>query len=85
MKALIASESGFRLDPRENKVAFGIAQITKDTLRIIQDPKGETKEFIFNKIRQKDLKNPNIAIPMGHRSEFAYYQALSAKFDDLIR
>lgn len=67
VKALIASESGFRADPRENKKAFGITQITTSTLRIVQDPKGEAKDFIFNKIRQKDLKDPNIAIPMGVR------------------
>ncbi len=67
VKALIASESDFRLDPPGNKIAFGIAQITKETWKIIQDPKGETKDFIFNKIRQKDLKDPNIAIPIGIR------------------
>jgi len=67
VKALIASESDFRLDPRENKIAFGIAQITKETWKVIQDPKGETKEFIFNKIRLKDLKDPNIAIPISVR------------------
>jgi hypothetical protein len=63
----MASESGFRVDPPENKKAFGITQITPDTLKIMQDPKGEAKDFIFNKIRQKDLKDPNIAIPMGVR------------------
>ncbi len=66
-KALLASESGFRLDTPENKIAFGIAQITKQTWEISQDPKGEAKEFIFSNIRQKDLKDPNIAIPMGLR------------------
>lgn len=67
VKALMASESGFRTNPPENKKAFGITQITPSTLKIVQDPKGEAKEFIFNKIRQKDLKDPNIAIPMGVR------------------
>ncbi len=67
VKALIASESGFRADPSENKTAIGITQITKDTLKIMQDPNGETKDFIFRDIRQKDLKNSNIAIPMGVR------------------
>lgn len=66
-KALLASESGFRLHTPKNKIAFGIAQITKETWEILQDPKGETKEFIFNDIRQKDLRDPNIAIPMGVR------------------
>jgi len=67
LKALIASESSFRLDPLENRTAFGIAQITKATLKILQDPNGESKDFIFRKIRQKDLKDPSIAIPMAVR------------------
>ena len=32
-----------------------------------QDPKGESKSFVFRKVRQKDLKNPNIAIPLAVR------------------
>lgn len=67
IKALIASESGFRIDPPENRTAFGITQITKSTLKILQDPMGESKEFIFNRIRLKDLKDPEIAIPLGVR------------------
>lgn len=67
VKALIASESSFRADPYENKKAFGITQITPSTLKISQDPDGEAKDFIFNKIRKKDLKDPNVAIPMGVR------------------
>jgi len=67
VKALIDSESDFRADPRENKKALGITQITPKTLKIVQDPKGEAKDFIFNKIRQKDLKNPSVAIPMSVR------------------
>jgi hypothetical protein len=67
VKALIASESGFRADPSENKKAFGITQITPDTLEILQNPRGETKDFIFEKISQKDLKDPNVAIPMAIR------------------
>jgi len=67
VKALIASESAFRADPPENKTALGIIQITKDTLKIVQDPNGETKDFIFHDIRQKDLNDPHIAIPMGVR------------------
>lgn len=67
VKALIASESGFREDPPENKIAFGIAQITPETFKALQDPKGEVKDFIFNDIRKKDLKDPNINIPMAIR------------------
>lgn len=67
VKALIATESGFRIDPKENYKAFGITQITPKTLKILQDATGETKSFIFRKVRQKDLKNPNIAIPLAVR------------------
>lgn len=66
-KALLASESTFRHHTPENKTAFGIAQITKQTLTILQNAKGEAAEFIFSDIRQKDLRGPNIAIPMGIR------------------
>lgn len=66
IKALIASESDFKVAAR-TKVAIGIMQITKDTLKILQDPKAEAREFIFGKIRQKDLESPEISIPMGIR------------------
>lgn len=66
VKALIGSESDFELDPK-NPLAIGIAQITKETFKSLKDPKGETKDFIFIKITLKDLKNPDIAIPMAIR------------------
>jgi hypothetical protein len=47
VKALIASESSFQVDPKDKRIALGITQITKKTLKILQDPKGEAKEFIF--------------------------------------
>jgi len=67
IKALIASESGFRVDPKGNNIAIGITQITKQTLIILKDPKGESKDFIFKGIVQKDLKKPEIAIPLAIR------------------
>ena len=66
VKALIGSESSFKLDPI-NPVAIGIAQITKETFKALQDPKGEVKEFIFTKFTLKDLKDPKVAIPMAIR------------------
>lgn len=66
VKALIGSESDFKLDPK-NPQAIGIAQITKETFKNLEDPNGETKDFIFIKFTLKDLKNPNIAIPMAIR------------------
>ncbi|OYZ11027.1 MAG: hypothetical protein B7Y39_19780 [Bdellovibrio sp. 28-41-41] len=67
VKALIASESEFKVDPPRNPKATGIAQITAETLKALQDPKGEVKDFLFKDIRKKDLKNPNTAIPMAIR------------------
>lgn len=67
VKALIASESDFLEDPPRNPKATGIAQITPETHRIVQDPEGEVKDFIFRDIRKKDLKNPSIAIPIAVR------------------
>jgi hypothetical protein len=66
IKALIASESEFKKSPKNPK-AIGIAQITPATLKALLDPEGEAKDFIFKGIRQKDLKDPEIAIPMGIR------------------
>ncbi len=68
LKALISSESDFNPDPLGNrKIAIGIAQITKNTFKVLQAPIGEAKEYIFKDIRQKDLKDPNISIPMAIR------------------
>lgn len=67
IKALIASESGFRKDPPYNRVAIGIMQITKETLSVLLDTSGEAKDLTFKKIRQKDLKEPSIAIPLAIR------------------
>ena len=68
VKALIASESSLNPDPLKNrKIALGIAQITKKTFKILLDPMGEAKEFIFKDIRQKDLADPNVSIPMAVR------------------
>lgn len=66
IKALIYSESDFRENPYNPK-AMGIIQITPETHKILQDPKGETKEFTFKDIRKKDLIDPAINIPMGIR------------------
>jgi hypothetical protein len=66
IKALIASESTF--EPNAvNKNASGLTQITTDTLKILQDLGGESKEFVFKDIKKKDLKDPNTSIALGVR------------------
>jgi hypothetical protein len=67
VKALLASESDFKLDPSGNTQASGIAQLTPETFKALQDTEGEVKEFIFKNIRKKDLLNPEVAIPMAIR------------------
>lgn len=78
IKALIASESEFKKNPRNPK-AFGITQITPDTLKALLDPDGETKEFTFKDIRQKDLNDPEIAIPLGVRWIFRKKRLVEGK------
>lgn len=66
LKALMASESNF--DPNaKNETALGITQITKSTLKILQNLGGEAKDFVFKDISQKDLKDPSISIAMAAR------------------
>ncbi len=79
VKALIGSESGFIADPPKNKIAVGIAQITKQTLKVLRDPHGEAKDFIFCEIRQRDLKNPNISIPLAIRWLFRKKETATSK------
>jgi hypothetical protein len=66
MKALIASESDFK-PKAKNKKAKGIAQITPETLKALQNPCGELKDQLFKNIRQKDLDDPEISIPLATR------------------
>ncbi len=66
VKALIASESGFRADPRENKKAFGITQIIPDTLKIVQDSAGEALEYKGLLRSKTGLKNKAFEIYREH-------------------
>lgn len=66
IKALIASESSFN-SSAVNAKATGLTQITTDTLKILQDLSGESKDFVFKDIRRKDLKNPYVSIALGVR------------------
>lgn len=66
IKALIASESTFKPDA-VNAKATGLTQVTTDTLKILQDLSGETKDFVFKGIQKKDLKDPNVSVALGVR------------------
>lgn len=66
VKALIASESTFNPDA-VNKKATGLSQITTETLEILQNLRGEAKDFVFKDIRKKDLKDPNVSVALGVR------------------
>ncbi len=63
-KALGLFQKSDTITAKDISKLFGIAQITKSTLKILQDPEGETKDFIFKKIRQKDLKDPRSPSPL---------------------
>lgn len=77
IKALIASESTFKPNAK-NKKAIGLTQITTETLKILQDLSGESKDFVFKDIRKKDLENPNISLALGVRW-LAYKQQYAEK------
>jgi hypothetical protein len=66
VKALIASESTFKPDA-VNAKATGLTQVTTDTLKILQDLSGESKDFVFKDIQKKDLKDPNVSVALGVR------------------
>ncbi|OFZ19447.1 MAG: hypothetical protein A2Z20_05285 [Bdellovibrionales bacterium RBG_16_40_8] len=74
VKALIASESSFNPDPLGNrKIALGIAQITKKTVKILQDPKGEVKEFIFKGLLNSSTKLKDEALEI-YRSHYGIFK-----------
>lgn len=77
IKALMASESSFRQDPPPGHVrkkdakklknpAKGLLQITRQTLKILNDPDGELKNHLFN-IDSKELLTPSVNICMSVR------------------
>ena len=67
VKALIASESSFNLNPKvgRNK-AHGLMQVTDDSLKILGDKNGELKNHLVH-IDQKDILDPNLNIAAGVR------------------
>ena len=70
VKALIATESGFRpeilADKKDKNSARGLMQITNDTRKILGDEKGELKDHYLTLTRE-DLNNPSNNICAGIR------------------
>lgn len=69
LKALVATESGFDT-PRDvqSKVgpARGLIQITEQTRRILQDPKGELKDYLIE-MTVEESRDPEVNIAAGTR------------------
>lgn len=78
IKALIATESSFRLDPKKNKSAHGLMQITNETLKILSDHRGELKNHIIN-VNQKDILDPSTNICCGVRWLFRKKETASSR------
>lgn len=83
VKALIASESGFRAtikikDGKGQGYAIGLMQVTSATQKILADEKGELKDHYVN-IDQNELKNPSLNIMVGTRWMFHKKYLISRK------
>ena len=82
VKALIASESGFKTgdvnkDHKKN-VARGLMQINEQTYKIATDTKGELKDVSF-RVDEKDLFVPDANIALGTRWLFRKWEILAIK------
>jgi hypothetical protein len=81
VKALIASESGFKVNvetlTKKNKdKAQGLIQITQETKKILNNPDGELGDHIFQ-VEDDKVFDPNINIAMGIR--WLFYKKEYAK------
>lgn len=65
VKALIASESGFQLNPK-NPTAFGLMQITEVARKSLAGAKNELKEHLVH-VDKEDILDPNFNIAAGVR------------------
>ena len=82
VKALIASESGFKptelSDKKNQNSARGLTQLTDKTRKILGDAKGELKNHLID-ITQEDLNDPVINICAGIRWLFRKKEIATAK------
>lgn len=66
IKALLGSESSFKIDPPGNKNAHGLMQILHHTFLIVQDPKGELRDYLV-RVPWNKLLDPTSNICIGIR------------------
>lgn len=82
VKALVATESGFRqkllANPRNSNSARGLMQVNNQARRALGDPKGELKDHFVNTTKA-DLNDPNVNICSGVRWLFNKRERASAK------
>ena len=85
VKALIATESGFRPTiitpvPRSKEnMARGLMQVTDETRKILADEKGELRDHLVN-LTPEEALNPNINICAGIRWIFRKREIAVSKF-----
>jgi hypothetical protein len=84
VKALIASESGFRIDPEPRSAgaggeALGLMQLTEQTVKALGNPEGELKGKHLVKISKAEARDANIAICAGIRWLFYKRQRASVR------
>ncbi|MBI3556557.1 MAG: lytic transglycosylase domain-containing protein [Deltaproteobacteria bacterium] len=82
VKALIASESGFRpkllADKKNANSARGLTQILNDTRKILGDESGELKDHYVS-VTREELNDPNVNICAGVRWLFQKRSLASGK------
>jgi hypothetical protein len=78
IKALIATESGFRENPPENSHAHGLMQLLYETFLILQDTKGELSDYLI-RIPWNKILDHTSNICMGVRWLFQKRKLLEAR------
>ena len=78
VKALIATESSFKINPEGTTSAYGLTQIKKDTLGYLGGEKGELKNYLI-RISAEQLLNPSANICSAVRWLFRKKETASSK------
>lgn len=78
IKALIATESGFRKNPPENPHAHGLMQLLHQSFAVLQDAKGELHDYLI-RIPWEKILDPSTNICMGIRWLFQKRHLLAVR------